>query len=214
MPDGFAPVTVAAMLTGGVHLGAYYRRKARLAGFFKAVPIALLLVWVLVHAPVVGDGYRRLIAAGLLFSMGGDLLLLERERFRAGLASFFVAHVCYTFAFVSSGFAGDVSTALTLGVLAGMLLRLLWPHVRRERVPVICYVAMISLMAWSALGRESAPATPQPSGALAGLGAVVFMVSDAILALDRFGRPWYAAHAAVMVTYYAAQILIAASVAG
>ena len=84
MPNGFAGVAAAAVLAGGVHLRAYYAHNARLAGIAKAVPIALLLAWVLLHAPVAGEGYRRLIAAGLLFSMGGDLLL-SRERFRAGL---------------------------------------------------------------------------------------------------------------------------------
>ena len=96
---------------------------------------------------------------------------------------------------------------------AAVILRALWPHAARERIPVACYVTMISLMAWTAAGRALAPATAQPSGALAALGALVFMASDAILAFDRFARPWPGAHAAVMATYYAAQILIAASVA-
>jgi len=215
MPDGFAPTTAAAVLAGGVHLGAYYGGRARLAGVAKAVPIALLLAWVLLHAPVVGEGYRWLVAAGLLLSMGGDLLLLSRERFRAGLASFFVGHVCYTLAFImASACAPQPGVLLTLLVVGGGILRVLWPHVRRERVPVASYIVMISIMAWTAIGRSAAATTPEPSGVLAAAGAVIFMTSDATLALDRFVRPWRGAHAAVMVTYYAAQILIAASVAG
>jgi uncharacterized membrane protein YhhN len=77
---------------------------------------------------------------------------------------------------------------------------------------VACYVVMIALMAWTALGRGLAPGTPQPSGMEAALGAVLFMASDTILAFDRFVRPWRFAHAAVMCTYYPAQLLIAASV--
>ena len=211
MPGAFIAVAVAAVVMGGVHLAAYYGRRPRLAGVAKAVPIFLLFCWVLSHAPVVGEGYRRLIAAGLLFSMGGDLLLLSRERFRAGLASFFVAHVGYALAFLSGPFEGRTIDGVTLAVAAGMILRILWPHVRRERVPVACYVVMISFMAWAALGLEHA--MQSLGGGLGALGAFVFMTSDAILALDRFVRPWRGAHAAVMITYYAAQILIAASVA-
>jgi uncharacterized membrane protein YhhN len=103
---------------------------------------------------------------------------------------------------------------LVLLLVGGGILRVLWPHVARERIPVACYVVMISIMAWTAIGRSTAAATPQPSGLLAAAGALVFMTSDATLALDRFVRPWRGAHAAVMVTYYAAQILIAASVDG
>jgi uncharacterized membrane protein YhhN len=211
----FAWVTALAVATGTVHLAAYYRGARLLAGLAKAVPIALLLTWVLTVEPAAAPAYRGLVATGLLFSMGGDLLLLSRARFRAGLASFFVGHVCYALAFTagSPGFAPSPWLLVLLVAVAAVILRTLWPHVVRERVPVACYVAMISLMAWTAAGRALAPETSQPSGVLAALGALVFMTSDAILAFDRFARPWPGAHAAVMVTYYAAQILIAASVA-
>jgi uncharacterized membrane protein YhhN len=215
MPNGFLPLTVAALLAGGVHLGAYYRAHARLAGIAKALPIVLLLGWVVLHAQVVGETYRWLVAAGLLFSVAGDLLLLSRARFRAGLAAFFVGHVCYTLAFsMTSACEPRLGVLLVLLLVGGGILRVLWPHVARERIPVASYIVMISIMAWTAVGRSVCPATPEPSGVLAAAGAAVFMTSDATLALDRFVRRWHGAHAAVMVTYYAAQILIAASVDG
>ena len=58
---------------------------------------------------------------------------------------------------------------------------------------------------------RGAPATPAPSGMLALAGALLFMSSDGVLAFDRFARRFPAAYAVVMVTYYAAQTLIAAS---
>ena len=211
----FAWVAGAGVAAGAVHLGAHYAGRRALAAVAKAAPIALLLAWVLVHEPVVGEGYRRLLAAGLVFSMGGDLLLLSHERFRAGLASFFVGHLCYTLAFVrgGAGFVPPIGWLLPLLVAAGAMLRVLWRHAPGERMPIACYVVMITLMAGSAVGRGVADATPQPSGVLAALGALVFMASDAILALDRFVARWRGAHAAVMATYYAAQTLLAASVA-
>lgn len=211
----FAWVVGAGAAAGAIHLGAYYAGRRALAGVAKGVPIVLLLVWVLGCDPAVGASYRWLVAAGLAFSLGGDLLLLSRERFRAGLASFFVGHVLYTLAFTtgSGDFVASPVVLAWLVVVGGGVLRLLWVHVATERGPVACYVAMISVMAWTAMGRALAGATPQPSGALAAMGAIVFMTSDATLAIDRFVRPWRGAHAAVMVTYYAAQMLIAASVA-
>ena len=211
----FPWVAAAGVAAGAVHLGAYYGGARGLAGFAKALPIVLLIVWVLGCEPAVGEGYRRLIAAGLLFSMGGDLLLLSRERFRAGLAAFFAGHVCYALAFTigGTGFTPALGWLVPLAIVAAGMLRLLWPHAPRERVPIACYVVMIAVMAWTAIGRGVAGTTPQPSGMQAALGALVFMASDATLALDRFVRPWRGAHAVVMVTYYAAQMLIAASVA-
>jgi uncharacterized membrane protein YhhN len=211
----FAWVTGLAVVTGAVHLGAYYGGARGLARLAKAVPIALLVAWVLGCEPAVGEAYRRLVAAGLLFSMGGDLLLLSPERFRAGLTSFLLGHVCYTLAFITgaAGFVPALGGVAPLAVVAAAMLRVLWRHAPRERVPITCYVAMIGVMAGSAIGRGVAGTTPQPSGIQAALGALVFMASDATLALDRFVWPWRGAHGAVMVTYYAAQLLIAASVA-
>ncbi|HWP66560.1 MAG TPA: lysoplasmalogenase [Candidatus Limnocylindria bacterium] len=213
MDGALLPVAVTVAVAGGVHLGAYYAAALRLAGAAKALPIAVLLGWVLI-TPAVAEPYRWLVAAGLAWSMSGDLLLLSRARFRAGLTSFALAHVCYTVAFgAASAVSPSPCVLALLAVAAGGLLGVLWPNLARERLPVACYVVVIALMAWAAIGRAAAPATPHPSGALAAWGAVVFMASDATLALDRFARSWRGAHAAVMVTYYTAQTLIAASVA-
>jgi len=44
------------------------------------------------------------------------------------------------------------------------------------------------------------------------IGSTFFLASDSVLAIDRFAHRFAAAHGIVMVTYYLAQLLIAASV--
>ena len=151
----FAIVALAAASAGVLHVVAYYGRRPVLAGATKALPILILLGWVLASSVVVSPVYRTFVAVGLAFGMGGDLLLLSPTRFRAGLASFFVGHVAYLLAFtVGSPPFGAVWWAAGLIVLvAGELLRRLWPHVRSERVPVAAYVVVIALMAWTAVAR-------------------------------------------------------------
>jgi uncharacterized membrane protein YhhN len=92
------------------------------------------------------------------------------------------------------------------------MLRYLWPHVRTSRVrwPVVVYMAAISAMAWCAIASATAPGAAAAATAGA-IGAVTFMVSDSVLAVNRFAHPFGGAHAVVMVTYYAAQMLIARS---
>ena len=74
------------------------------------------------------------------------------------------------------------------------------------RLPVAAYVAVIALMAAQALGRASVLRTPASVGVAA--GACVFMLSDSVLATNRFvvavplGQFW------VLATYYVAQFLI------
>ena len=74
------------------------------------------------------------------------------------------------------------------------------------RVPVAAYVLVIALMAAQAMGR----ATVLRSGPAlrVALGAGCFMLSDALLATDRFVTPLPLAPVWVLSTYYAAQVLI------
>jgi uncharacterized membrane protein YhhN len=211
MPDRATQAMLIAVLGAG-HLVGHYRGIDSLRRTAKGLPIVLLIVTVVgLPAPVAGP-YRWLVAAALTASLAGDLFLLSRVRFRAGLASFLLAHVLYILAFCSGPWTvpsvgwGAAVAATTLAMLA-----VLWSHLGHERIPVACYVTAIAAMGWTAAGRMAADA---PGGALVVLGALTFMVSDATLAVDRFVGRFAAAQAVVMVTYYAAQTMLAWSVAG
>ncbi len=208
-------VAIAVVVVGSAHLAAHYAGYRALAGALKALPILLLAGVAATVDPAVGRAYAILVAAGLVCSAVGDVCLVWPERFTAGLASFLLGHCCYLAAF--AGGADGAGMAIPwlggIGLAAAVLLAALWPHLGRVRGPVLFYVGVIAAMAWMAARRSLAPDAPRPSGELARAGALVFMVSDGVLALDRFVHRFGAAHAVVMVTYYAAQTLIAASVA-
>lgn len=78
------------------------------------------------------------------------------------------------------------------------------------RVPVVGYVVVIVVMAWQAAAR--AAGLGSVGALLAAAGAALFVLSDAALAVNRFRRPFRAAQAVILPTYYAAQLLIAWSV--
>jgi len=200
-------------LIGTGHLAAYYGGWRALDGTLKALPVLALAAITIGTPSPIGAGYAALITAGLLASAVGDVCLVWPERFTFGLASFLLAHCFYLAAFAGAAAQGGAAAPWLLGiaVVAGVLLAVLWPHLGRVRPAVLVYVAVIALMAWTAARRAAAPEIPFPCGALALGGALVFMASDAVLAIDRFARRIPAAHAVVMVTYYAAQTLIAAS---
>jgi uncharacterized membrane protein YhhN len=152
------------------------------------------------------------VVVGLACSLAGDVfLMLPRDRFLAGLGSFLVAHLAYVAAF-SSGVPFGTAPLLLLPLVAVSvpLLRLLWPGLGKLRLPVLLYAATILVMVWRAWARHSA--LPTPGAAVAAAGATLFMISDAILALNRFHRPFRSAQVLIMTTYVAAQALIAASV--
>jgi uncharacterized membrane protein YhhN len=205
-------VVGAVAVVGAAHLLAYFTGRRALAGVLKAIPILLLATMVLqAPEPAGGAGYAILLACGLVFSAIGDVCLVFPQRFVPGLASFLVAHLLYVAAFAQAGggLAPRWLAAVVMG--GGVFLRVLWPHLGRMRVPVTCYVAVIATMAWTAARRAGAPDVAEPGATRALAGALLFMTSDGILATDRFVRPFASAHGWVMLTYYAAQTLIALS---
>jgi uncharacterized membrane protein YhhN len=178
----------------------------------KPLTTILILALALVHAAPVSHAYRLAVAVGLVCSLAGDVfLMLPRDRFLQGVASFLLAHVAYLVAFTRDAAFGAVPWLLGPCLLFGaVMLALLWPRLGPMKAPVVVYLLVILAMLWQALGRGVALGTT--SAMLASNGALLFVVSDAALALDRFRKPYRAAQAVILPTYYAAQLLIAWSV--
>ena len=128
----------------------------------------------------------------------GDALLLDKDRFfLLGLFAFLIGHVWFI---AVAGIATGISMpGLAIGLLtAAVLVGLLWPGLRpRLRLPVVLY----------ALSLAGVLATAIPAGKAT--GAIVFLISDAILAWNRFRKPLPRGDLWVMATYYAAIFLFA-----
>lgn len=209
-----AGLLAVATVVGVGHVVARYAKWTRLAAVAKPLPILLLALWLAATPAPPDSGYRWLVVAGLVCSMAGDVWLLFPAHFRRGLASFLVAHLCYIAAFARAGTSGGGTWAVLLpfAVAGAGMLAYLWPHLGRERAAVALYVTVLVVMAWRAAARV--PVVDPPGGALAVAGASAFLVSDGTLSVDRFARRFHGADAVVMVTYYVAQSLIAASALG
>ncbi|MBM3906829.1 MAG: lysoplasmalogenase [Gemmatimonadetes bacterium] len=183
------------------------------AAVYVTKPLATLALAILVMRGAPASRYRAWIAAGLIASLAGDvLLMLPMNLFLPGLVAFLVAHLCYIAAFAADGGGWRVpklAAVLVYGV-AAVVLAFLWPSLGAMRVPVTGYVTIIATMAWQAIirwqGRRST------ATALAAAGSVCFLVSDSALAFNRFVEPYAGAALVIMVTYYAAQWGITLSV--
>ncbi len=201
---------LVAISTALTILGKYHNRP--LLYVFKPLTIGLIifLAWHIGgHEP---DRYFWLIFAGLLFSAAGDVfLMLPKDRFVAGLLSFLVAHCLYIAAFsVPAGFLSAPWLALPYLLAAGLLLFILLPKAGRLTLPVVVYGATLAVMGWQAASRWLH--LQDDASFYAMVGAVLFLISDGILAFNRFVKPFRAAELALLTTYFAAQYLIALSV--
>ena len=78
------------------------------------------------------------------------------------------------------------------------------------KIPIIIYISIIAIMGWMAIERLNS--IPTLGTFLAAIGAVLFMMSDAVLALNKFRKPFVSAELIVLTTYFTAQWLLAISV--
>ena len=179
----------------------------------------LLILWLALSAqPAVDTRYRRAVLAGLVLSLVGDVfLMLPGDHFVPGLVAFLLAHVCYIVAFApgSSAKARALAFVVVAAIAAGNLAVLL-PRVDAAlKIAVLAYVVVLATMAAFALARAWTPAVAQTlprSARLAAIGAVFFMVSDSLLAWDRFGGGVPMPALLVLSSYWLAQWCIARSV--
>jgi len=188
--------------------------KGRHRSVYVFKPLTMLFVLSLALQPSMSTSalYAWLIVGGLLFSLAGDvLLMLPSDRFAAGLASFLVAHLFYIAAFASDAGFGSAPLALLPFVLgSAALYPLLRPNLGRLQIPVLLYMLVISVMAWQAVARSLA--VGQLGALLASIGAVLFVISDAALAVNRFHRRIPASPRLILGTYFSGQWLIALSI--
>lgn len=95
---------------------------------------------------------------------------------------------------------------LLLAVTYGALL---WPSLAGDRLPVAVYLATIALMACEAFSQLAR--MPSLAHGLAAIGAGLFVFSDACLAWNRFRKPFHAAQALILSSYFLAQWCITLS---
>ncbi len=176
---------------------------------FKPLTMAVAVLWVLRQRGEAPPG-RQLLVAALLASMVGDvLLMLPGNLFVPGLGAFLLAHLCYIALFRQQQAWFPSRPALVLALASGgAMLAVLWDSLGDAglKAAVSAYVVIISLMAAQAIGRASV--LQDRAATRVAVGACVFMLSDTLIAIDRFLMPLPLASLWILGTYYLAQILI------
>jgi len=163
---------------------------------YIAKPAAL--AFLLLYADTL-PGTSQMLLAALLFSLLGDVyLMLPADLFLAGLGAFLLGHVAYVGAFAVSLSSRLLWFAVVLALSSPLALRILRSvGDARLRVPVACYIAVIALMVSSAIASRSVPAIA---------GALLFFASDAMIAWNRFVKPFGWARVGIIVTYHLGQL--------
>ncbi|MDO8908528.1 MAG: lysoplasmalogenase [Pseudohongiella sp.] len=174
--------------------------------FFKIIPIALLLQLALSRTE---GKTRTLLGLGLVLSAIGDVLLALDGLFVQGLAAFLLAQVTYTVLFLTqfSWQPRRLPWAAFIVVYALVCTLFIVPGAGDMKLPVTAYMIAISAMAIAAGFRRD------QQFLWVAMGALIFMVSDTLIAVGRFVTPFEYSGIAVMSTYYLAQLLICVGIA-
>ena len=185
-------------------------------GFYLFKPLTTFIIlvgaaWLIRPAP---PPYRALIVVGLACSLGGDVLLMLPGRMAGGVAAFLGAQLAYIAAFSlgSPVTLPQLPWLLPFVAFGGAVVADRWRALGKLRIPFVVYALAVGAMAWRAAMRGQTPLIPRQTFLCAAVGAGLFLVSDAVVALRRFGRSFPAAQPVELSTYWAAQFLIALSV--
>jgi uncharacterized membrane protein YhhN len=210
-------VLVLFLLVSVTELAAHLLDWPTVRHFSK--PLLLIFLGLYYYVSVERNHLSKLVVLALIFSWGGDVLLMYQPKhelyFVFGLASFLVAHLFYIFAYRQFR-SEDTSNAL-LGVqrfrysfpviLAGTgLITVLYNHLGDLKIPVIIYALVLVFMVLNALFRFGR--TSMISFSMVFFGATLFMISDSLIAINKFLMPLAYSGFWVMITYITAQYLI------
>jgi len=190
--------------------------------YYLSKPIVLILVFIFFKtrtSGVTGKMFKNLILAGFAFSCLGDTLLMFTEEselyFMGGLVAFLIAHVFYTSGFIKDMFDkrpwnqhwGQLAFATLMVVYGAEFFILNRISFGDFYLPVLIYCVAISMMGVSAVMRDK---YKNPAGFYKVVaGALFFMISDSLLATNKFITPFDYSGPLILGTYFLAQYLIA-----
>lgn len=190
----------------------------------KPLLLATLALWFYLKLRPLAARFPRFILAGLIFSIGGDVLLMLVENgpknedfFLLGLGSFLLAQLSYLLGFLSypearrGAIAQSPWRAWPFVLFLIGILGLLWPGIPVPmRAPVAIYACAITGMATAALNLRPLLARKLFRGLMAGI--LLFLLSDSLIALNKFRPEMLAipyARLFIMATYLLGQYWIA-----
>jgi len=175
---------------------------------FKAMPIFLLM---LASFQFTSGHTRLLLLITLVFSAAGDILLALtfENSFLFGLGAFLIAQIFYQIHFwpYRNWKRWKWLPIGAVVLFALVILNLLLPKLDKMQIPVLIYMLVICLMAISAV-----MAVNKQHKAM--YGAIIFLVSDTLIAWNLFLEPVAYASYWIMFTYYLAQYCLVCGLIG
>ena len=201
-----------AVLT--IDLVAVYFGNETIRYISKPLLMPLLIVGFLAEARSLISNLKKWMVLALLFSWAGDVLLLFESMnanfFIFGLVAFLMAHIFYIILFdqirVKEKVRQSLLPLLPIAIYYFLLISLLQPQLGEMKKPVGIYGLIICIMLSFAL--DLWRINDRRVSFYIIIGALFFIISDSVLAINKFYRSFEYAGIVIMLTYGVAQLLI------
>lgn len=200
---------------GVLFIISHYCHITNLAFITKVLIMPPLMVIFFLSLKVGSNRLHKIMLAGLFFSWIGDVLLEipggGELMFMAGLGGFLVSLVLFAVAFLSAPGRNEILHKRFWLILPGLLYGLvmgiyLSNYLGEMLLPVIFYETVMIIMLIGAISRIGK--VSRESFFLVLAGAILFVISDSILAVNKFAHPVVLSTVLIMTTYLLAEWLI------
>lgn len=180
----------------------------------KPLIIIFLVVYFLIQINNTKSALKKWILAALFFSWAGDVLLMFQQNeslfFLLGLSAFLIAHIFYIVFFhqvrIKEKLKSNWLLLLIVVVYYAGLISFLSPYLGDMKLPVRIYGLVISFMFMLAM--HMLFIRNKNVGLLMMTGALLFVISDSVLAINKFYQSFELAGVVIMLTYGIAQFFI------
>lgn len=202
----FFIIVIAELISGNIE------SLSQLHYFTKPLILSSLIIFFWKQSHHLNKGTKNITLFALLFSLLGDISLMFVDKsanfFMSGLVAFLLAHVMYILVFFKSKNKTQNAIPFTfvLIIYASGLFYILKDGLGDMLIPVLAYILVILTMVITASLRKES--VSNISYNLVFIGALFFLISDSVLAVNKFYEPFALSGIIIMITYALAQYLI------
>jgi uncharacterized membrane protein YhhN len=206
-------ITLFILILAGDIIGVQLEN-ALLQTIFKPMIIPVLIGYFDSQVKDITKGLAKWILFALFFSLCGDVLLMFQTKkeifFLLGLSAFLIAHIFYIVFFHHVRVRENVKSNPWLLVIVviyyAALVSWLSPFLGDMKLPVRIYGIVISIMFMLAM--HMLAIKNKIAGKWMMWGALLFVISDSVLAINKFYQPFEAANVIIMLMYGLAQLFL------
>jgi uncharacterized membrane protein YhhN len=179
-------------------------------GVFLTKPLIMIsiMIFYFLQTKRLQNFHDKLMLIAFFFSMMGDTFLMFQgeQYFMFGLGSFLITHLLYIFVFSRNRLKANWLARFSFIIFSVIMLFILQHHISASLlISIIIYMITITVMAITASERN----TNSESYRMVLLGAIMFVLSDSLIAINKFVVTIPLQTILIMVTYILAQYLIA-----